>query len=223
MSLTRPDGRPVPVGRTHLPLRTAVHDEVRRRITDGTYGQGERLYEEQIAAELQVSRNPVREALQQLAAEGFVELLPRRGARVAIISAERARELFEVRESLERLVAELAAHRCQPEQLDQLRRDVADGLAAVERRDHAALPALNTRFHHTFAAAANNALLADMLDQLSHVIEWVYTKRIARRGVDSWIEHGQIVEAIAAGDPDAAMAHAKTHITNAQVAYEDES
>ena len=97
------------VGSTHLPLRHAVLEEIRRRIVAGQWAQGERLFEDQIAAELNVSRNPVREALQALASEGFVELEPRRGARVATVSDARATELFEVREVLEGLVASLAA------------------------------------------------------------------------------------------------------------------
>ena len=108
------------IGLRHQPLRRAVQDELRRAIIAGRYQQGERLFEDQIAQELEVSRNPVREALQALAGDGFVELEPRRGARVATVSAKRAEELFEVRESLEGLVARLAARRRTPAQLTEL-------------------------------------------------------------------------------------------------------
>lgn len=59
------------VGSAHQPLRRAVYDEVQRRIVDGRLQQGERIFEDQLAHELDVSRNPVREALQALEAEGF--------------------------------------------------------------------------------------------------------------------------------------------------------
>ena len=97
------------VGRAHQPLRRAVYDEVQRRIVDGRLQQGQRIFEDQLAQELDVSRNPVREALQALQSEGFVELEPRRGARVAVITAERANELFELREALEGMVARFDA------------------------------------------------------------------------------------------------------------------
>ena len=69
-----------------------MYEEIQRRIVSGRLQQGDRLFEDQLAHELDVSRNPIREALQALESEGFVELEPRRGARVAVISAERANE-----------------------------------------------------------------------------------------------------------------------------------
>jgi DNA-binding GntR family transcriptional regulator len=210
-----------PVGARHRPLRHAVHAEVRRRIVAGRYAQGERLFEDQIASDLGVSRNPVREALQALAQEGFVELLPRRGARVATVPASRANELFEVREALEGLGARLAATRRRPEQVAALQDLVRRGADAVARGDLAVLPALNTEFHRTLNDAAGNKLLATTIERLSDVIEWVYTERIALRGARSWQEHSDIVDAIADGDADRAQACACLHIANARAAYVD--
>jgi DNA-binding GntR family transcriptional regulator len=210
-----------PVGARHRPLRHAVHDEVRARIITGTYAQGERLYEEQIATDLGVSRNPVREALQALAQEGFVELLPRRGARVAVVPVRRAAELFEVRGALEGLVARLAASRSTAVDVEALRDVVRRGKHAVERGDLASLPALNTELHRRLSDAAGNELLATTLERLADIIEWVYTKRLALRGARSWEEHDAIVEAIADGDPDKADIAACAHIANARAAYVD--
>lgn len=207
------------VGSQHLPLRHAVHSELRRQIIVGELAQGERLLEDQIAAELGVSRNPVREALQALAQDGFVELLPRRGARVAIVSAHRAAELFEVRQVLEGLVARLAASRRDEHQLVTLHRLVARGLSAARTHDTVALPALNTEFHRALAATAANDILTDTLTHLADLIEWVYASRIARRGEQSWLEHARIVGAIAAGDGPAAERLARAHIANARSAY----
>jgi DNA-binding GntR family transcriptional regulator len=210
-----------PVGKRHRPLRHAVQDEVRRRIVAGRYEQGERLFEDQIANELGVSRNPVREALQALSQDGFVDLLPRRGARVALVPASRAAELFEVREVLEGLVARLAATRRSPEDVERLHDVVRRGTAAVEDGDFAALPALNTEFHRTLTRTSGNELLATTIERLADVIEWVYTKRVARRGALSWLEHREIVLAIADGDADRAQAAAAAHIANARAAYID--
>lgn len=205
-------------GITHLPLRHAVLTELRRRITEGQWQQGERLFEDQIATELEVSRNPVREALQALASEGFVELEPRRGARVATVSTERALELFEVRETLEGLVAQLAAERRTEDELAVLRDIVRAGRESAAG-DRSRLPALNTQFHQLLGAAARNGLLAETIERLAHVIQWVYARSIAQRGEQSWTEHAAIVEAIASGDGASARALAAEHIARAKDAY----
>lgn len=207
------------VGRAHQPLRRAVYDEVQRRIVDGRLQQGERIFEDQLAHELDVSRNPVREALQALESEGFVELEPRRGARVAVISAERANELFELREALEGMVARLAAQRRTPGQLLDLQRLVQRGAGAARSGDLVELPALNTEFHRLLCDAANNTMLADSVERISQLIQWVYTKRITQRGGKSWTEHHRIVDAIADGDPARAFNEACEHISNARRAY----
>jgi DNA-binding GntR family transcriptional regulator len=216
--------RPVsvrPVGAAHLPLRHAVLGEVRRRIIDGEWQPGERIFEDQIALDLDVSRNPVREALQALEAEGFVELEPRRGARVASLSPQRALELFEVREVLEGLVAHLAATRRTDAELDELRGIVADGLRAAGGDDLSALPALNTRFHEALSTIAGNTMLAEAIERLRHLIEWIYSQRIAQRAARSWDEHREIVEAVAAGDALGAERVARAHIAQARTAYLD--
>ncbi len=210
---------PVRVGRAHQPLRRAVYHEVQRRIVDGRLQQGERIYEDQLAHELDVSRNPVREALQALEAEGFVELEPRRGARVAVVSEERANNLFEMREALEGMVARLAAQRRTPEQLLELQRVLEAGAAAAIAGDLTILPGLNTEFHRLLGEAAHNSMLAETVERMSQLIEWVYTRRITQRGTMSWTEHRGIVEAIAAGDAELAFAEACSHISNARQAY----
>lgn len=207
------------VGQTHQPLRRAVYDEIQRRIVEGRLHQGERIYEDQLATELDVSRNPVREALQALELEGFIELEPRRGARVAVITAERANELFELREALEGMVARLAAARRTPQQLGDLQRLVKLGSKAAESSNLAALPALNTEFHRLLSAAANNSMLAETVERMSHLVQWVYTKRITQRGVRSWTEHQNIVDAISDRDGERAFTEACAHISNARLAY----
>jgi DNA-binding GntR family transcriptional regulator len=206
---------------SHQPLRHAVLAEIRRRITEGVYEQGARLFEDQIAAELEVSRNPVREALQALAAEGFVELEPRRGARVARVPAERAAELFEVRAALEGLMARLAAERRTEADVDLLRSLVDRGLAAVASADRSSLPMLNTEFHAALGDAARNGLLVETIQQLSHVIQWVYARHVGQRGAASWAEHAAIVEAVAARDVEAAHRAAAAHIEGARRVYMD--
>lgn len=207
------------LGQAHTPLRLAVTDAIRDRIVEGTYPPGSRLYEETIADELGVSRNPVREAFQVLAAEGFVSLEPRRGASVASVDTRRAAEIFEVRGALEGLVAELAAARRTDESVVQLRAIIAEGQLAADTGALIQLPQLNTRFHGHLAAMADNALLAGMLDQLSGIVRWIYAERIAERVRGSWHEHTLISEAVAAGDGQLARQLALDHVASARLAF----
>ncbi|WP_116997568.1 GntR family transcriptional regulator [Desertimonas flava] len=208
------------IGSRHLNLGQAVLDELRTAIIGGLYPQGARLVEEEIAARFDVSRNPIRDALRTLSTEGFVVIEPRRGARVATVDARNARDLFEVRRPLEGLVAGLAALRATPADVDALRDVVRRGAAAVEAGRLETLPALNTEFHGALAVAADNQLLAAMLGRLSDIIRWIYASRIRERSHQSWAEHADIVEAIAAGDATTAERLGIEHITRALGAYE---
>lgn len=210
------------LGEVHTPLRHAVTDAIRDRIIDGTYVPGGRLYEETIASELGVSRNPIREAFQVLAAEGFVQLEPRRGARVASIDATRAEEIFEVRGALEGLVARLAASRATEESIAELREIVAEGQRAADAGELVRLPHLNTRFHGQLAAMADNSLLSTMLVQLEGIIRWIYAERIAERVRGSWHEHTQICDAVACRDGERARVLALDHVDSARRAFFDD-
>jgi len=82
------------IGHRHLSLRDQVLGELRTRIMDARYRPGERLTEDRLAADFGVSRNPVREALRVVEAEGFIELQSRRGAAVATPDERTMRDMF---------------------------------------------------------------------------------------------------------------------------------
>ncbi len=207
------------LGDSQRPLREAVADDIRAQIIHGEFEPGVRLLEEEIAASLGVSRNPVREALQALSVEGFVEIVPRRGAHVAIVDAKRAVELFEVRLPLEGLVAELAAQRHTPDDVSALRAVVADARGKIAEGRLERLPDLNTRFHDGLCRAAGNELLTATLHRLSHLVQWVYATRIRERSDHSWNEHTALVDAIEQRDPALARTVSEGHVRAARVAF----
>jgi DNA-binding GntR family transcriptional regulator len=207
------------LGRRHQPLAAAVLTSLRDAIVSGIYSPGQRLVEEDLALGLEVSRGPIREALHLLAVEGFVEIEPRRGAKVSVFTRKQADDLFVMRLTLEGLVARLAAERRTNDQLQALREVCDAGLAAAEAQRTEDLPALNTAFHEALADAADNMILAEQLSTMSTMIQWAYAKRIRERLGDSWNEHRVIVDAVAARDPGAAEAAAQKHVRNAWVAY----
>jgi DNA-binding GntR family transcriptional regulator len=129
-------------------------------IIEGEIGIGERLNEGDLAETLHVSRTPLREAFKLLATEGLVELVPGRGARVAILSPDDIEDLFEVVSGLERLAAELAASRMTARDLERLQRmheKMALHFQNGERREYFAL---NHSIHETIVAYAKNAMLS---------------------------------------------------------------
>src|SRR5450759_3561190 len=113
------------IGSQHLALRDQVLAELRHRIVNGDYPPGQRLTEDRLAADFGVSRNPVREALRIVQAEGLVTMAPRRGAVVSTPDASTIADLFAVRTSLETVAARLAAERATPGDVSDLRTPVS--------------------------------------------------------------------------------------------------
>ncbi len=151
------------IGADHVALREQVLAELRRRIVDGDYAQGERLTETRLADDFGVSRNPVREALRVVEAEGFVQILPRRGAVVATLDETAVRDLFAVREQLETLAAGLAAERATPKDVARLRRLLDDASAATDGKDFDRVAELNSAFHRAVIEVSGNRwLLVDL-------------------------------------------------------------
>src|SRR3954454_16530894 len=147
------------IGADHLALRDQVLAELRRRIVDGDYAQGERLTENRLADDFGISRNPVREALRVVETEGFVQILPRRGAVVATIDETAVRDLFAVREQLGTLAAGLAAERATSEGIAMLRSLIDDASKATEVEDFDRVAELNSAFHRAVIEVSENRWL----------------------------------------------------------------
>lgn len=193
---------------------------IRRRIIVGEYSPGERLTEDALADEYNVSRIPVREALRVLASEGFVRVRPYYGTFVAELSAGDAVDLLEVRAALEPLAARLAAERRTPEQLAELRQIVAEGNTATKERRYDDVAVLNGRFHELLGVASANANLRAFIRELRDKIDWVYFADVRRRARDSWGEHVEIVDAVDRRDGAAAERLVHAHIEKAAAAYQ---
>ena len=207
------------VGTNHQPLRAMVRDELRRMVITGELPPGARLVEDRLAAQLGVSRNPVREALQTLASEGFVTIVPRRGAMVATVSATQAEELFDVRMALESLAARTAARRAGPADVARLQ-DVLDRAAhATSQGELDLLAALNTEFHHEVVLSGGSDYLALLVAPMARRIEWVFRASAPQRAQASWNEHEAVLRAIAAGDEESAAVLASAHVAAARTTF----
>jgi DNA-binding GntR family transcriptional regulator len=203
------------IGADHVALREQVLAELRRRIVDGEYAQGERLTETRLADDFGVSRNPVREALRVVAAEGFVHILPRRGAVVATLDETAVRDLFSVREQLETLAGGLAAERATPADVARLRRLLDEARAATEAKDFDQVAELNSAFHRAVIEVSGNRWLLSISAAMYHHVHWVFRVGAAQRAPHSWEEHIRLVDTIESGDPEAATIAARDHVAAA--------
>lgn len=213
---------PETIGAMQVTLRDQVLAELRRRIIDAEYQPGERLREDRLAADFGVSRNPVREALRVVEAEGFVRVEPRRGAVVATPDEETMGDLFAVRALLEPLAARLAAERASDADLVRLRELLEAAKAATDEGDYARVAELNTTLHIRVAELSDNRWLRQFSMAMYRHTRWVFRLGVAVRAAHSWQEHVRLVEALESRDPEAAERAAADHVDAARHAAVDE-
>jgi DNA-binding GntR family transcriptional regulator len=201
---------------------TSVVDQaytaIRDRIDDGRLARGTRLHQEDLAAELGVSRTPVREALRRLAAEGRVELLTNRGARVADIDLAAMPEPYEARLVIEPGAAALAARRgLSAPQARRLRAAIQAqraGAGDMQRSFSA-----NRDFHLGLVEASGNTLLLQFAEHLwvARIGAAIYERQAETRErmlLDA-DEHEAILEAVERGDARKAESLARKHVADA--------
>lgn len=215
-----------PVGETPRAMHEVVADRIRRAILDGHLEPGQRLVEDRLAQEYDVSRHPVREALRTLQLEGLVDTSPRRGARVSSVSPEEVVELLEVLAALDGLSARLA---CDADD-DAKKADIGtvlDNASAILRAttdslapsDLELLARLNRELHTLVAQVGGNKQLIDTTTPLRDRIQWNLAAVARRRPELSWAEHEEIFNAISTGDADRAETLARAHIDAAKASY----
>ena len=204
-------------------LADRARDLIRNAIFEGRMAPDERLTIEHIAAELGISRTPVREALKALESDGIVKLLPNRGAVVQRFDAAEIQDRYTVRAALEGLAGELACKN----KADQLAVDLArncttlaDLLATTDRDNLRAvgeLVRLNSEFHDTILAAANSATTVRILATLKMPMAYrIYTWRSIERANVSLEFHREIVSAFSAKNPRLVRKLLEDHITDAR-------
>jgi DNA-binding GntR family transcriptional regulator len=207
---------PDAIDRAGHTLSDKVEAALREQIIRGDRMPGERLNEVEIAAELAVSRGPVREAMQRLARDGLVRVESHRGAFVRELDAGEVRALFEVRAALECQAAALAAERAGGEEIAALRKLIATSRQAIEGELEPHYPE-RLDFHEQIVHCSRNAALARYLKLVNQELKLVRARsgfQVVRapRALD---EHVQVVEAIAARDPHAAAAAMTIHMESA--------
>ncbi len=200
----RPLKRPVP-------LREAAYEALLELITSGALRPGQHLVESELGERLGVSRQPVREALQRLSNQGWVDLRPAQGAFVHQPTDAEADQLMAVRALLEAEAARLVAASAADASIERLRALWRDGVAALAADDIDAVVAANAALHACVMELAGNDVLAELAGQVSRRVRWYYTPVARQRGERSWEEHAALIDAIAAHDQDRAARIMREH------------
>jgi DNA-binding GntR family transcriptional regulator len=203
----------------YKPLREIIFTTLREAIIMGELKPGERLMEVQLAQKMGVSRTPVREAIRKLELEGFVNMIPRKGAHVAKLSVKDIMDVLEVRASLDGLATSLAAERITENELKEMKHIQSQFDNYVEKDNLQGIIKKDVEFHDVIYKASKN----DKLIQISNNLrEQVYRFRVIylkdfRSTKEVIREHMEIYQAIDNEDSDAARKAAEKHIRNQEL------
>jgi DNA-binding GntR family transcriptional regulator len=203
------------------PLREQVHERLEELIIYGILPPGHHLVETRLARELGVSRIPVREGLQRLSQDGWVDLRPHHGAFVHRPTRREVDHVFAVRSLVEVEAARLAAQNATDESLQRLRAIYGQGAEIVGTDDERALMRANESFHLYVTEMADNRALADIVAMLGKRIRWYFATVVTMRSARSWAEHRELMEAITRQDSKRAAELMRMHVDHTRVAYHE--
>jgi len=200
--------------KNYKPLGEVVFDYLREAILSGELKPGERLMEIALAEQLGVSRTPVREAIRKLQKEKFVEMIPRKGAYVANLTAKDIIEVLEIRIVLEGFASELAANRITNEEIEELGEILSGFNTSIDVKDTVGMIEKDKEFHDKIFEASRNNKLVDMVKDLHD--QFQRFRLIYFNEFDNYIElqawHEKIYEAIKNRDAENARINAENHV-----------
>jgi len=191
-----------------------VAEALRESLVSGEFAPGRRLVEADLCRRYDASRGSVREALTRLAVDGYVVLVPNRGARVRAMSLDEMVAAIEVRGAVEELCAARAAERLTPAQDERLRILATRMRDAVGAADLCGYRRLDAELHGTIRDFSGQATASAVADRFAALTAWPRARLLRHpgRAADSLAEHLAIVEAVRAGDPRRAGRAMRIHI-----------
>jgi len=209
-----------PINR-RISAKDYVYFEIKKRIIEGKLEPNQSINEESLAAELNISRTPIREALQLLEFEELVLRLPNGRLKVAPLSVQEVEELFTVRSMLEGLVAREAAVKASEEDIQTLRRLTEQIVKAYEEDRREDVVFYGSEFHNYLSQISGNRTATKILNQLKdHISRYrrIGPMRSHERSKKAAEEHQKLFEAIANRDPDLVEQRMREHIGNSMKA-----
>ncbi len=183
-----------------LTLKEQAYRTLREMIAARRFSSGIWINVEELTKELGVSRTPIRQAMRQLEAEGLVTHIPNRGIRMAEMTLEMARDLYQVREVLEGLAAGLAAEKISVEALTGLKKILAAQSAIIKKKDLLRYSISDFNFHQIIYDSCGNRLLKEQLEQIKGRSRPLVCDITAILG-ELYQDHQDLVQAFKARDP----------------------
>lgn len=193
-----------------------VYTELKRQILDLELKPGTRIFEPAMAAALQVSRTPLREAIRRLISESLLEQQPTGGVLVPLLDEKAVSELYDVRAALESLMAREACAKATTEHIEKLRGILDRNAAMVGFADEAMRHGVT--LHATIADIAGNSWALRFHEQIASQVERYryFTNNSPERREEALADHRALVEALAAKDPERAAKLAFDHVIGAR-------
>ena len=192
--------------------RDRIAQELRRRILSNELARGTRLRQDELAAELNSSITPVREAIRVLEAEGLVVSQPHRAVRVAGLDLEKSKAVYMVRRLVESYAMQRAVLRLTPLDIKHLANQVDEMRQVLQRGDSGAFQALNRHFHFYFYERCGVAALCEQIDMMWRSFPWDVSLDSLQRDEASLFEHIAILEAVEARDVDKVAKATENHL-----------
>jgi len=188
----------------NLSLKDRVHQNIKFQIIRGTLKPGTRLLEEKLSKAMNISRAPIREAFNRLEKEGFVTIVPRKGAAVSNITTQMIEDIFEIRETLESLAVKKSLGEISIEKLEKVGESFKNFINKPSNAENCIqYLALDKKFHDLLSQNCGNKKLIELLANLQEQIHWlrnISLKRITFAG--SVKEHLAIIEALKKNDEE---------------------
>jgi DNA-binding GntR family transcriptional regulator len=200
----------------HPILRDKAYDAIKKKLLSGEIGPGKRIREDLLAEEVSMSRTPVREAISQLTAEGFIVSLPRKGLFSSNPSREEFLDFLRIREALEILAVQQCVERIKDAGISQLDRLLTNYEQALISGDRAEASELDSRFHKAVAELSESRKLVRFIGELEDFMRLARAKERPDLSPEekelSIQQHRAILDAVRARDVAGAVAAIRTNI-----------
>jgi len=201
-------------------LARMAYEAIRQSILSGQWKLGELYNEKAIAADLGISRTPVREALLELASQDLIIFLPRRGLMVNRFTRRDVDEIFELRKAIELAAVEKITVAAPPFDLFEIEESLLNQRKAVKQKDYLAFMEADRLFHTSFSELTNNRRLIAILDNIRDMIHVMGAKALALEGraIEVIEEHQTIFEAVKKGNIEEARKSMAYHLDQSKEA-----
>jgi len=197
--------------------KTIVYESLKSRIINNLISPGEPLNEGVLSKELKISKTPIREALQQLEKEGFIESIPVKGAFVSMISIQDIRELFEIREVLECEVIRRAALKADPERVEAIKEKFVTSESDNKKASAGHFKSGDEIHAFIFETFGNKRLMEIYKRLQDHIVRsriHFFNQTPSGRSGEAFREHLEILDALKAQDPVRAEKAVRDHLQN---------